>query len=62
MEPAFARQLAGMLEHVCSDRQMMNRAIARVRKFQDKKFIEARLAETIRRAAFRAVHFLLLNQ
>jgi hypothetical protein len=40
-KPAFACHFAGVLKHVRGNRQMMDRAIARVRELQDQKFIEA---------------------
>lgn len=60
MEPAFAGQLAGVLEHVCGHGQMMNGAKCRVGKLKREEVIEARFA--VRCAAFGAFHFALLDK
>jgi hypothetical protein len=48
-----------MLEHVCGNSQVMDRTIAWICKFQNKKLIEACLAQVVNRAALGTIHFLI---
>ena len=57
VKPAFARQLAGMLEHVGRNSQVMDGSIAHVGKFQRKTFIKA--SPAVHCAAFRTDGFII---
>jgi hypothetical protein len=52
-KPAFHCQLAGMLEHICSQGQMVDSAIAGIRKIELQEFVKTGLANSIGCATLR---------